>query len=1028
MVLKSICRAMAAAFLGGLLAAPALAQMPAPVTSERPRLLATQTDLKRLRDAVLPAEFPSAGGSVTVKFNPQLIKPEDNSYEVLFGSLETPASDRIFIRHIEGATDKLPRIQVAMYAANGTKIGADAFDADPLAGDVTVTLSWNSATGNAAAFQNGRKVFEVVNNDTVRRWSPKRNNFVFGPRSGQQIKLVEVRDANQTLLYSANTIDYELHASLTSLYINADKMPGWLAACSPTDLAGDKSSVCNVATAGRNVIIDTAKNLALAYKLSDNPTHLAAAKAYADRVLKAPKTEGIEWSMSSRVGALGIFYDWLHQDLGKQTVADDALRRNYNEVFAAAIKDTIAARTKDDLVESTCGHGGKLVSTSASFGCEVEPVYENWTPASGKPSISTLYLTGHNMSAVSGMALGLLAIADTHSEVTPLLNTIYNHFQYGFVRARDMVSVDGGHHVGYGYNASGEVAERLLLWRKALAADGNTEVLKADWLPKLIYPFIYGQRNDGTFPARGDVFTFNAGFGNLAALALSAASLGNDPIAAGYYQKQIKPIRQRNERIPLLWERLLYPATVAPADVGSLELARHFRSAGFVTMRDSWNFAEAALLDFKSTSFISENHQHMDQNSFSLNYKAPLLLDAGQYDEYNTQHWWNYYTRTIAHNSILVFDKEEVVKSDKDVLLSNDGGQSLNGRARYPTLEQLKEGQSHWLHGITAFENGDSYSYTAGNASRAYAESKMEQDNGFLREVLFLRDPARRYDAAAAKPLILVFDKVRTKKNLPATSLLQAPTKPVSNTSKETYEGNGRTALSFADSAQRRTTIRNGGGMVTVETLLPEQASIVRVGLGAGETGQCQQAPVTAGAAPVFSKDCRYMVRYPLGKNQAGQEQFAWYNYPNDPNATAVQKADAGGWRLEIAPSSAPLTGETQYFLNVLNVADNDRLSGPVSASVAQRLNRVGEAAEAVLVQGRLMVVFNRGVVPATSYSWSSTSGYSEILASGLKKNTPFVCTRESKGGGFIYKIEERADSAARTSSGEGVLSCTAQG
>ncbi|UTY55818.1 heparinase II/III family protein [Massilia sp. erpn] len=1025
MVLKSICRALAAAFLGGLLAAPALAQMPAPVRTEHPRLLAVPADIKRLRDAVLPAEFPSAGGSITIKFNPQLIKPEDNVDAALFGSLEAPGGDRLFIRHVEGAADKLPKIQVAMFTANGTKIGAGAFEADPLAGDVAVTFSWNSATGNASVVQNGRKVFDVSGDAAVRTWRPKRNNFVFAPRSGQQIKLIEVKDASQVSLYSADTIDYELHASLTSLYLNADKMPHWLSACSPTNLAGDKNSVCNVATAGRNVIIDTAKNLSLAYKLSDNPNHLVAARIYADRVLKALKTDGAEWSMSARVGAFGIFYDWLHQDLGPQTVAGDALRRSYNDVFAAAIKETIVARVEDDLITSTCGHGGKPSPTS--FACEVEPVYENWTGASGKPTISTLYLTGHNMSAVSGMAMGLLAIADTHTEVQPMLDTIYKHFQYGFVRARDMVSVDGGHHVGYGYNASSEVAERLLLWRKALAVDANTEVLKADWLPKLIYPFIYAQRHDSTFPARGDVFTFNAGFGNLAALALSAASLGNDPIAMGYYQKQIKPIRQRNERIPLLWERLLYPATVAPADVDSLELARHFRSAGFVTMRDSWNFGEAALLDFKATSFISENHQHMDQNSFSLNYKAPLLLDAGQYDEYNTPHWWNYYTRTIAHNSIVVFDKDEVVKSDKDVLLTNDGGQSLGERTRYPTLEQLKEGQSHWLHGITAFENGESYSYTAGNASRAYSGAKMEQEQGFLREVLFLRDPARRYDASAAKPLILVFDKVRTKKNLPATSLLQAANKPVSNAS-EVSGRNGRTAWTFTDNTDRRTTIRNGGGMVTVETLLPEQASIVRVGMDANEDGQCQQAPVKADAPPVFSKDCRYLVRYPLGKDQSGQEQFTWYNYPNNPAVTNVQTADAGGWRLEISPAGAPAAGQTQYFLNVLTVADNDKLSGPANGAAAKRLSRGNEATEAVLLQGRLMVLFNRSATPAASYSWISASGYSEILATGLKKNASFVCTRESKGGSYVYKVEERAGDAARTSSGEGVLSCTAQG
>ncbi|MBB3119565.1 heparinase II/III domain-containing protein [Pseudoduganella violacea] len=1021
MVLKSLCRAMAAAFLGGLLAVPALAQMPGPVKTEHPRLLASQSDIQQLRDSIMQGEFPSEGGSITVTFTSQLIKPADDAYAILFGAYEGPGGDRLFIRHVESASEATARFQAGMIRANGTAIGAMSFAAKPDAnGNITVVFKWNKAAGTASASQNGNLLFSVSNNADVKAWSPKRNNFLFGPRIGEQIKFVEVQDAQGKSVHQASGIDYDLHGSLTSLYITADKMPGWLAACSSTDLTG--AGVCNVATAGRNVLIETAKNLSLAYKLSDNPNHLTAAKAYADRVLKAPVSNGGEWSMSSRVGALGVLYDWLYLDLGPQAVAGDAARRSYNQVFADTIKATVASSVpeKDNLVDSTCGHGNTF--SASRFDCEVEPVYENWSPASGKPSISALYLTGHNMSAVSGMAMGLLAIADTHTEVLPMLNTAYKHFQYGFVRAREQVSVDGGNHVGYGYNASGEVAERLHIWRKALATDSATEVLKADWLPKMIYPFIYGQRHDNTFPARGDVFTFNAGFGNLAALALSAAALGNDPVAMGYYQNQIKPVRQRSERIPLLWERMLYPATVAPAGVESLELARHFRTAGFVTMRDSWDFAQAAMLDFKSTSFISENHHHMDQNSFSLNYKAPLLLDAGQYDEYNTPHWWNYYTRTVAHNSILVFDKTEVFKSDKDALLSNDGGQSLGGRSRYPTLEQLKEGQSHWLQGVTAFENGDSYSYTAGNASRAYSANKLEQENGFLRHVLFLRDPARRYDAAKAKPIILVFDSVRTKNGLAATSLLQAANKPASNAG-EADEGNGRTALAFADSAERRTTIRNGGGMVTVETLLPEQARVVRVGLNANESGQCRQAPLKDETAPVFSNDCRYLVQYPVGNGQ-----FAWYNYPNDPSKVNVQKADAGGWRLEISPLTAPAAGQAQYFLNVLNVADNDGQSGPVNRSVARRLNRVNEATEAVLIQDRLMVLFNRGVAPVGAYGWTSASGYSEILATGLKKNAAYVCRRQSKDGVYVYKVEESADSAARNSSGEGVLSCTAQG
>ena len=48
--------------------------------------------------------------------------------------------------------------------------------------------------------------------------------------------------------------------------------------------------------------------------------------------------------------------------------------------------------------------------------------------------------------------------------------------------------------------------------------------------------------------------------------------------------------------------------------------------------------------------------------SFTLSYRGRLAIDSGSYEKgsgYGSVHWHNYFTRTLAHNSITVFDPGE---------------------------------------------------------------------------------------------------------------------------------------------------------------------------------------------------------------------------------------------------------------------------------------------------------------------------------------------------------------------------------
>ena len=54
-----------------------------------------------------------------------------------------------------------------------------------------------------------------------------------------------------------------------------------------------------------------------------------------------------------------------------------------------------------------------------------------------------------------------------------------------------------------------------------------------------------------------------------------------------------------------------------------------------------------------------------------------MLIDAGYYDFYGSSHFKNYYTRSIAHNIVTVFDSTEVFYYGNEIV-SNDGGQKYS--------------------------------------------------------------------------------------------------------------------------------------------------------------------------------------------------------------------------------------------------------------------------------------------------------------------------------------------------------------
>ncbi|WP_193316711.1 heparinase II/III domain-containing protein [Janthinobacterium rivuli] len=1010
----------------GIISAPVQAQLPAPIKQGHPRLFLNQSSFDTLKPQLPnpPAVFPASGGTVSLDLFP---KPKDARDLVNQAIFDQFAENRnhFFIRHVDSYD-----------SADGQKIGLQiGFQVNGLSRYLSVTrldinanawsniqLSWNSQAHKIDLKLNGVAVptaWGTVDGTSATpplEWQASDQMTSIGMRRNETMRNFRLLDVGGNVLWQAPAMDASLNEAWYSFM---DVVNGRIAVIEACPLVPPVTvppvavpELCNVASGSRLTIYETAQMLAMAYKLTGNEKYLHGALNFLDKLLAAPVVSGGEWSMGGRVGAMGILYDWLFAELGARSVPDAVGFGSYRALTAQRIKETIAADTGkagENLYVSMCGYQ-PLNITSTNFDCQKKPVYENWDRGESKPSIAGFYISGHAFSAVNNVTVALLAIADENPEVVPLLETSYAHYEKGFMAARAMISVDGGHHMGFAYGVS-SIPERLLLWRSALEQTDADPLLRADWQAKLIYPYIYGLRDNGTFPASGDNFDTPVGSSLIGQLALGAVSDVNDGVAGRFYREHV--LSSRSSHASLIMERLLWPAPLPSAPLDTLELSRHFRTSGQVLMRDSWDYANATLLEFKSTSFSAENHQHFDQNSFSLNYKAPLLLDTGLYEEYGSSHWWNYYTRSIAHNTLLVFDPSERFTRGTNEY-SNDGGQWFNAPVQgYPTIEEIGPAGPNALDGIVRYENTPQYTYTSGNASKAYAASKLDTANGFVRNVLFLRSPS-----FWAKPVTVVFDSVRSKRALPATFLLHTANDPASGTPGTTALGNGQYQLGFTAGQVRILTIRNGGGMLTAQTILPLNASVRKVG-GAQEGGSgCAQSHIKTGAPLPNAPDCRFTVRQRLDG-----DNYVWRNQTAGISKQQLSVSDVGVWRLEVTAPAAPALNAPEYFLHVLAVADNDGATGVASAPAASRLAATA-GTEALLLGEQLHVLFNRDVAPAARMDWTSPLAGGAILATGLKPGAHYALTSVPAGSSFARSLVETQEGAGtHLSSDNGVLS-----
>ncbi|MEK7408985.1 MAG: heparinase II/III family protein [Acidobacteriota bacterium] len=250
-----------------------------------------------------------------------------------------------------------------------------------------------------------------------------------------------------------------------------------------------------------------------------------------------------------------------------------------------------------------------------------------------------------------------------------------------------------------------------------------------------------------------------------------------------------KTPRPAAERLPFFFARFLLTAipNVTPAKdpLARMPMARHFENMGQTLLRSGSGPDDSYALF--TAGGVLEQHKHFDHNNFVIYRKGFLAIDTGTRPEPG-QHLTHYYSRTVAHNAILIRMPDEQMPrywggpapGEEALPVPNDGGQRRALGSK-----------------VVAFETNNDYSYVAGDATVTYDERKCRLA---LRQFVFL--PPDHF---------VVFDRVSsTRPEYRKTWLLHTVEEP--------------------RLAAREFSAVHEQGKLFCRTLLPEKAELAKVG------------------------------------------------------------------------------------------------------------------------------------------------------------------------------------------------------
>jgi hypothetical protein len=426
--------------------------------------------------------------------------------------------------------------------------------------------------------------------------------------------------------------------------------------------------------------------------------------------------------------------------------------------------------------------------------------------------------------------------------------------------------------------------------------------------------------------------------------------------------------------LQFLWDDpLVEPRNPALASDAELSRQHLFSGVGDLVMRNGWG-PDSTWIEFTAGGYFAK-HQHLDQNGFTIFHKGYLAIDsAADYTDTESPNYLNYYRRTIAHNTMLIYKQGEPFFWAENLWpAANDGGQRMDSSRYWNTIRNVADWErTRDLWDVARMEVTDyapnEFQYARGNATRAYSPEKLEL---FTRDLLYLP----RINA------LVICDHVRSKDpSYKKVWLLHGVNEPsVTATDKGRDIGQGGTSYAAASAI----TFEEGAGRLLLHTLMPRDREVVkRGGQGwefwtpgdefGGPWGSGKNWPIE-GAEGGPLPDDPYLRK--MWKTFWGED----FNRILPSNMRHVVP---GAWRIEISPAK-PSTDD--LFLNVLEIGDQGETKS-MRVELADGSNLIG-----ALIAGQTLAVFPTGATPVASGEITLPDLESEtLIVTGLKPESTY--------------------------------------
>lgn len=477
-------------------------------------------------------------------------------------------------------------------------------------------------------------------------------------------------------------------------------------------------------------------------------------------------------------------------------------------------------------------------------------------------------VTGHQseLQMMRDLMAGGIATYDEKKEMYMLAA---GRFFKDYISVRKFFYPGGFHHQGSSYGGFRFLSE---IYATALFDRMGYPNIFGKEQQNVPYYAFYTRRPDGQLMRDGDNYVTKRKehyWSEYGEADLISASLFKDPVIMGEAMRELDGFDGSHD---YLFDFILCDPLIIPKPADTQPLSRYFPSPlGAMVVRTGWDSGKnssAVVATMKIGEYYFGNHQHLDAGSFQLYYKGALASEAGCYDSYGSLHDVNYHKRTVAHNSILVFDPEERFPGNR----ANDGGQRFPNDGKVPDNLQTIINKGYKTGKTVAHQFGPDpvnpeYTYIKGDLTMAYTD-KIKQ---FQRSFVFLNLNDNNHPAA-----LIVFDKVvSSDKNFKKSWLLHCIEEPdidgINTTITRTQKGYN--------------------GKLVNTTLYPtdDNLQVTKV----GEPGH------------------EFKVQ---GINYAPAKL-------SDPNTTSDE---SGSWRIEVSPIKPE---EQNLFLNAMQIMDN--IDGP---------------------------------------------------------------------------------------------------